>query len=103
MTGADRSSVALESVELWRVRMPLRRAHRAAHGTEADRDLILVAVRFDDGVVGWGECSTLWPGPPTPASTPPAPGRCCATSWRLRSSPAGRRTSSATRWPSPGS
>jgi O-succinylbenzoate synthase len=55
-SGAD---AELASVELVRIRMPLRHAHRAAHGTEAVRDLILVAAAFDDGVVGWGECSAL--------------------------------------------
>jgi o-succinylbenzoate synthase len=44
---------------LHRVRLPLRRAHRAAHGEEAVRDLVLVEVERADGVVGWGECSAL--------------------------------------------
>lgn len=50
---------ALVSVELVRVQLPLRHAHRAAHGTEAVRDLIVVGATFDDGTVGWGECSAL--------------------------------------------
>jgi len=49
----------LVSIELVRVQLPLRHAHRAAHGTEAVRDLILVGAAFDDGTVGWGECSAL--------------------------------------------
>ena len=57
MTGEG--APGLRSVELWRVQLPLRHAHRAAHGTEDRRDLILVSAAFDDGVVGWGECSTL--------------------------------------------
>ncbi|WP_426572581.1 enolase C-terminal domain-like protein [Aquihabitans sp. McL0605] len=56
---SGRGAPALEAVELWRVQLPLQHAHRAAHGREDLRDLILVSVRFDDGVVGWGECSTL--------------------------------------------
>ncbi len=49
----------LVSVELRRIRMPLRHAHRAAHGSEEVRDLVLVAATFADGTVGWGECSAL--------------------------------------------
>lgn len=49
----------LASVELVRVQLPLHHPHRAAHGEEAVRDLVLVAARFDDGIVGWGECSAL--------------------------------------------
>ena len=50
---------ALTAVELVRVRMPLRHAHRAAHGSEEVRDLVLVRAGFDDGTSGWGECSAL--------------------------------------------
>lgn len=46
-------------VGLWRVALPLVRAHRAAHGSEAVRELVLVEVQLADGTVGWGECSTL--------------------------------------------
>jgi O-succinylbenzoate synthase len=49
----------LVSIELIRVRLPLRHPHRAAHGEEAVRDLVLVAATFADGIVGWGECSAL--------------------------------------------
>lgn len=49
----------LQEVALWRVRLPLRTPLRSGHGTEAHRDLILVAVRAADGTVGWGECSAL--------------------------------------------
>jgi O-succinylbenzoate synthase len=60
MTAAAPSvAPALASVELVRVQLPLRHAHRAAHGTEAVRDLIVVGATFDDGTVGWGECSAL--------------------------------------------
>ena len=55
---ADGAPVLLE-MELWRVQVPLRHEHRAAHGSEAVRDLVLVSATFDDGVVGWGECSAL--------------------------------------------
>jgi O-succinylbenzoate synthase len=46
-------------LELVRVRVPLRRAHRAGHGELAVRDLVLVRVTLADGAVGWGECSAL--------------------------------------------
>lgn len=49
----------LVTVELIRVAVPLRRAHRAGHGAEETRDVVLVGVTTVDGVVGWGECSTL--------------------------------------------
>ncbi len=56
---APAGSPDLASVELVRVRMPLRHAHRAAHGVEEVRDLVVVGVSFTDGIVGWGECSAL--------------------------------------------
>lgn len=46
-------------VVLHRVRYPLRRAHVAAHGREAVRELVLVEVHLADGTIGWGECSAL--------------------------------------------
>jgi O-succinylbenzoate synthase len=46
-------------LELCRVRMPLRRAHRAGHGEVSVRDLVLVRIVTADGSVGWGECSAL--------------------------------------------
>ena len=49
----------LASVALTRIRVPLRHEHRAAHGSEAVRDLVLVCALFDDGATGWGECSAL--------------------------------------------
>jgi len=50
--------VTVESVELFRVRMPLRHPHRAAHGTEDERASILVHVVWN-GSDGWGECPAL--------------------------------------------
>ena len=46
-------------VELVRVGLPLRVAHRAAHGAEVVRDVVLVRVVLADGSQGWGECSAL--------------------------------------------
>lgn len=41
-----------------RVRLPLRRPHRAATGTETWREVLLVEVEGASGL-GWGECPTL--------------------------------------------
>jgi O-succinylbenzoate synthase len=57
--GPSGAEPALTSVELVRVQVPLRHAHRAAHGSEDVRDLVLVGASFADGTVGWGECSAL--------------------------------------------
>jgi O-succinylbenzoate synthase len=54
---AQRAEIA--EVELWRVSIPLVTPHRAAHGTETDRQVVLVRVRLADGASGWGECPTL--------------------------------------------
>ncbi len=39
--------------------MPLVRPHRAAHGLESEREVVLVEWTDRDGEVGWGECPTL--------------------------------------------
>lgn len=44
---------------VWRVGLPLRRPHVAAHGTEHDRELLLVRLVDAAGRAGWGECPTL--------------------------------------------
>jgi O-succinylbenzoate synthase len=50
---------ALTAVELFRIEMPLRRAHAYAGGVEETRRLVLVRAIAMDGVEGWGECSAL--------------------------------------------
>lgn len=47
------------SIRLVRVHVPLKSVHRAAHGAERMRDVILVCWTRPDGVQGWGECPTL--------------------------------------------
>ncbi|MGY6500223.1 MAG: o-succinylbenzoate synthase [Acidimicrobiales bacterium] len=47
------------TVELHRVRMPLVTALQSAHGSEAERSVVVVAATADDGLVGWGECDAL--------------------------------------------
>ncbi|MEZ5140917.1 MAG: enolase C-terminal domain-like protein [Acidimicrobiales bacterium] len=46
-------------VDLWWVRVPLRTPFVASHGTETDREVVLVRVTAGDGATGWGECDTL--------------------------------------------
>ena len=52
-------SDSLASIELRRVRLLLREPFVAAHGTEHDREVVLVHVVGDDGAHGWGECVAL--------------------------------------------
>lgn len=52
-----RANLAL--IELRRIELPLLRPHRAAHGTETVREVVVVGASDADGVVGWGECPTL--------------------------------------------
>ena len=62
MTGPPASGGAgepLAGAELVRIRFPLHRGHRAAHGRLDERELVLVRVEMADGTVGWGECSAL--------------------------------------------
>lgn len=47
------------ALRLVRVHVPLRTAHRSAHGEEAVRDSVLVCWTSAEGVEGWGECPTL--------------------------------------------
>lgn len=51
-------AAAPEAIEVVRVRLPLARPHRAGHGTEEVRDVVLVRARAD-GLDGWGECPAL--------------------------------------------
>ncbi|QYG92791.1 o-succinylbenzoate synthase [Iamia sp. SCSIO 61187] len=60
MSGAPPSDPpTIAAAGVWRVALPLRAAHVAAHGTERDRQVLLVRVVAADGAVGWGECPTL--------------------------------------------
>ncbi len=52
-------AAAVATVEAIRVRLPLRQVHRAAHGSEHVRDVVLVSVGDAAGRRGWGECPTL--------------------------------------------
>jgi O-succinylbenzoate synthase len=46
-------------VELWWIRLPLVAPFVTSHGTETERQVVLVQVRDHDGHEGWGEVSTL--------------------------------------------
>jgi o-succinylbenzoate synthase len=50
---------AARGFRLVRVRVPLRRRHRTAHGTEEVREVLILGVGDDAGTWGWGECPTL--------------------------------------------
>ncbi len=50
---------ALAAIELFRIEMPLARAHTYAGGVEETRRLILVRAIATDATEGWGECSAL--------------------------------------------
>jgi O-succinylbenzoate synthase len=49
----------IERVVVHRVRLPLREPFVAAHGTERDREVVLVEAVAEDGIHGWGECVAL--------------------------------------------
>ncbi|MEZ5136087.1 MAG: hypothetical protein R2699_13775 [Acidimicrobiales bacterium] len=49
----------IAAVELRRVAFALGTPQRAAHGTEAVREVVIVRVLGADGAAGWGECPTL--------------------------------------------
>jgi O-succinylbenzoate synthase len=53
----------LEAIELVRVRVPMRRDRRAAHGSmPREREVVLTRAVAADGAEGWGECSALESG-----------------------------------------
>lgn len=58
-TGGTEPPGDLDAIELRWIRLPLRRALRSAHGTEAVREVVLVRAVGADGAEGWGECSAL--------------------------------------------
>lgn len=58
-TAAAGALDVLAAAEVRRVALPLRRAHVAAHGSEAVRDLLLLRLTATDGGEGWGECPTF--------------------------------------------
>lgn len=56
-------SARIDQVRLHRIDMPLVRPFRTSFGTQYTRDVLLVEVRTDEGISGWGECVAMsWPG-----------------------------------------
>jgi O-succinylbenzoate synthase len=56
---APADSARVAKVALHRVQLTLREPFVAAHGTETEREVVLVEAVGADGVSGWGECSAL--------------------------------------------
>lgn len=74
-TAPDLAAVDLVAVlELRRVRLALREPFVAAHGTEHDREVVLVHAIGHDGRHGWGECVAL--------SAPTYTAETTSTAWR---------------------
>lgn len=51
--------ITIKSIALHRVRVPLVEPFRISNGAVAEKDAILVEVRTNEGVVGWGEASPM--------------------------------------------
>ena len=45
--------------ELRRIHLPLVRPFRTSFGTQTDREVLIVKVTTDDGVIGWAECVAM--------------------------------------------
>lgn len=45
--------------ELRRIHLPLVRPFRTSFGTQFDREVLIVKVTTDDGVIGWAECVAM--------------------------------------------
>ena len=52
-------SIAVKSVVLHRVRVPLIEPFRISNGVVADKDAILIELATEHGIVGWGEASPM--------------------------------------------
>jgi len=52
-------SIAVKSVVLHRVRVPLVEPFRISNGVVAEKDAILIELATEEGIVGWGEASPM--------------------------------------------
>lgn len=52
-------SIAVRSVALHRVRVPLVEPFRISNGVVAEKDAILIELVTEEGIVGWGEASPM--------------------------------------------
>ena len=53
------NSAKIESVEVILLDVPTIRPHRLSVATMNQQTLVLIAIRSDDGVIGWGEATTI--------------------------------------------
>jgi len=51
--------VNIVEYELRRIHLPLVRPFRTSFGTQSDREVLIVKVTTDDGVIGWAECVAM--------------------------------------------
>jgi o-succinylbenzoate synthase len=52
-------SIAVRSVVLHRVRVPFVEPFRISNGVVAEKDAILIELATEEGIIGWGEASTM--------------------------------------------
>src|SRR5215216_5067554 len=52
-------SIAVRSIALHRVRVPLVEPFRISNGVVAEKDAILIELTTEEGIVGWGEASPM--------------------------------------------
>ena len=45
--------------ELRRIHLPLVRPFRTSFGSQSDREVLIVKVTTDDGIIGWAECVAM--------------------------------------------
>ncbi len=56
-------AITIRSIDLHTILLPYLSPFETSFGAETDKVAVLVELRTDGGVVGWGECSIeLWPG-----------------------------------------
>src|SRR6476659_8458086 len=56
---ASAHTISIKSIELHHVRVPLVEPFRISNGVISEKDAILVEVRTENDVVGWGEASPM--------------------------------------------
>ena len=49
----------INDVSCYPVRVPLLHTFKASYGIRDTADFVLVKITTDDGIVGWGEASTI--------------------------------------------
>ena len=60
---ADVKAITIQSIDLHTVLLPYLAPFETSFGAETDKAALLVELKTEAGVVGWGECSIeLWPG-----------------------------------------